>query len=229
MHPAHHSSSSATAHSATSAISVRTTRALPHQHGHTRLRVMAHAPQCGGPSLHVLSDADRPAVLEHLLGLSADDRYLRFGQHVKTSHVSRYADSLVFEMERVFGIFREGRLIAMSQLASYQDANMAMAEIGLSVDTAYRGNGFGTLMVKTCLLEAKRQGFASVEINYVACNQAMAQLCQRLDASLVPDQDLVCATVHLRHPSKRQAPHFPSAAAKERLSAWLLARIGVFL
>lgn len=229
MHPAHHSSSSATAHSATSAISVRTTRALPHQHGHTRLRVMAHAPQCGGPCLHVLSDADRPAVLEHLLGLSADDRYLRFGQHVKTSHVSRYADSLVFDMERVFGIFRDGRLIAMSQLATYQDAHMAMAEVGLSVDKAYRGHGFGTLMVKTCLLEAKRQGFTSVEINYVGRNQAMAQLCQRLGASLVPDHDNVCATVRLGHPSPHAQARRPSAVAKARLSTWLLARIGVTL
>lgn len=163
------------------------------------------------------------------MGLSADDRYLRFGQHVKTSHLTRYADTLVFDMERVFGIFRDGRLVAMSQLATYQDANMAMAEIGLSVDPAFRGNGFGTLMVKTCLLEAKRQGFTSVEINYVARNQAMAQLCQRLGASVVPDEETVCATVQLGHPSKWQVPRFPSAQAKERLSAWLLARIGVFL
>jgi hypothetical protein len=91
---------------------------------------------------------ERPAVLAHLLALSPQDRYLRFGIAMRDEQVQRYTDSLDFERDEVYGIFnRRLQLIAMAHLARAASGGFeACAEFGVSVRHA-RNTGVRMLFV----------------------------------------------------------------------------------
>jgi hypothetical protein len=60
----------------------------------------------------------RERIANHLLALDEHDRYLRFGYAANDEQIRRYADSLDFERDEIFGIYnRRLELIAMAHLA----------------------------------------------------------------------------------------------------------------
>ena len=57
-------------------------------------------------------------ITRHLLALDSHDRYLRFGYAASDEQIRRYAASLNFERDEIFGIYnRRLELIAMAHLA----------------------------------------------------------------------------------------------------------------
>ena len=84
-----------------------------------------------------LSRRHRQRIGEHLLALTPSDRYLRFGHAIGDGQITRYAQTLDFERDELFGVFnRRLQVIAMAHLAypragssDWQDT----AEFGVSV------------------------------------------------------------------------------------------------
>ena len=65
-----------------------------------------------------LAPRHRERIGEHLLQLSDEDRYLRFGYRASDLQVRRYVDVLDFDRDEIFGIFnRRLVLVAMAHLA----------------------------------------------------------------------------------------------------------------
>src|SRR5512134_412228 len=52
-----------------------------------------------------LAERHRPRILAHLLSLSENDRYLRFGYAASDAQIARYTDLIDFAQDEVFGIF----------------------------------------------------------------------------------------------------------------------------
>ena len=65
-----------------------------------------------------LGENHRSRIEEHLLTLSPQDRYFRFGFSAKDEQIRAYVASLDFDRDEVCGIYnRHLRLIAMAHLA----------------------------------------------------------------------------------------------------------------
>ena len=84
-------------------------------------------------------------IAAHLLSLSPQDRYLRFGYVANDEQVQRYVDGLNYVRDDIFGIYnRKLELIAMAHLAfAPGDVHKGCAEFGVSVSKHARGRGYG--------------------------------------------------------------------------------------
>ena len=52
-----------------------------------------------------LSERERPLFLAHLLGLQAEDRYLRFGSPLSDTGIEVYVNGIDFRTDTLFGVF----------------------------------------------------------------------------------------------------------------------------
>jgi hypothetical protein len=59
----------------------------------------------GWVPIRALAPRHKPRILAHLLALSDNDRYLRFGYPATDEHIRRYVDGLNFQRDEIFGIF----------------------------------------------------------------------------------------------------------------------------
>jgi RimJ/RimL family protein N-acetyltransferase len=134
----------------------------------------------------------RERIERHLLALSSNDRYLRFGHAAGDDQVRRYVASIDFQRDEVFGIFnRRLRLIAMAHLAYDRppqvQAQPAMAEFGVSVAQAARGRGYGARLFAHAVVHARNRGIATVFIHALSENSAMLTIARNAGASVERD------------------------------------------
>ena len=137
-----------------------------------------------------LTSRHRSRIQAHLLELDPHDRYLRFGYQASDAQIARYADSLDFDRDEVFGVFnRRLELIAMAHLA-YEPgspkvtARGAMAEFGVSVAARARGRGYGARLFDHAVLHARNRGFETMFIHALSENTAMLKIARRAGATV---------------------------------------------
>jgi RimJ/RimL family protein N-acetyltransferase len=130
----------------------------------------------------------RRRVAEHLLQLSRDDRYLRFGYLAGDEQVRRYVESLDFGRDEVFGIFnRRLQLIAAAHLAypppsARRSGGRTMAEFGVSVLAKARGRGYGARLFEHAMLHARNRGIDTLMIHALSENAAMLHIARKAGA-----------------------------------------------
>ena len=99
------------------------------------------------PVVQKLAAFQRAGLLEHLLGLAAEDRRLRFGMLMQDEAIAGYVDKIDFSSDKVFGIVGlDLRLIGAAHLALHREAGCA--ELGLSVNASARGKGHGFALLQ---------------------------------------------------------------------------------
>ena len=135
----------------------------------------------------------RRRIAAHLLALSVQDRYLRFGYMASDEQISAYAMSLDFERDEVLGIFnRKLDLIAMAHLAyapmhgapSAAAPKRPMAEFGVSVLTRARGRGFGSRLFEHATLHARNRGIDTMFIHALSENAPMLKIARNAGATV---------------------------------------------
>lgn len=150
----------------------------------------SHAASAAAAQLMVpirsIGPSQRPRILEHLLALGADDRYLRFGYVATDEQIGRYVENIDFERDDVFGIFnRKLELIAMAHLAlAHSEDCHDCAEFGVSVSRAARGRGFGTRLFERAVMHARNEGVKLLFIHALSENEAMLKIARRAGASV---------------------------------------------
>lgn len=133
------------------------------------------APRFSWVPIRAIAPRQRPRMLAHLLGLAADDRYLRFGYGASDEQVARYVDSIDFERDDVFGIHnRRLALIGLAHLAALPGGREA--EFGVSVSPAARGRGYGTRLFDHAILHARNRGLDTLVIHALSDNAAMLHI-----------------------------------------------------
>jgi GNAT superfamily N-acetyltransferase len=139
-----------------------------------------------------LAPRHRRRITDHLLKLTPDDRYLRFGYPASDEQIRKYADGLDFERDEVLGIFnRKLQLVAMAHLA-YQPAPQRpgqppMAEFGVSVLGRNRGRGFGARLFERAALHARNRGIDTMFIHALSENTAMLRIARNAGATVERD------------------------------------------
>jgi GNAT superfamily N-acetyltransferase len=132
-----------------------------------------------------LEPAHRAVILQHLLGLSEDDRYLRFGHAPSDEQIRRYVQGMDFARDEVFGVFdRQLRLGALAHLAFPRPGACPVAEYGVSVAPRWRGQGFGTRLFAHAMLLARNRGTAVLLVHALAENQPMLRIARAAGASV---------------------------------------------
>lgn len=131
----------------------------------------------------------RGRIARHLLALDPHDRYLRFGFAANDEQVQRYADSLNFERDEIFGIYnRRLELIAMAHLAFSVDSKLAVcAEFGVSVAKTARGRGYGGRLFDRAAMHARNEGISRLFIYALSENAAMLKIARNAGATVVRD------------------------------------------
>lgn len=133
-----------------------------------------------------LGEAHRERIATHLLSLEPHDRYLRFGYAANDEQVRRYADSLNFDRDEIFGIYnRRLVLIAMAHLAFSVDPQLrSCAEFGVSVLSQVRGRGYGTRLFDRAVMHARNEGVSLMFIHALTENTAMLKIARNAGATV---------------------------------------------
>ena len=123
-------------------------------------------------------------ITQHLLLLEPHDRYLRFGFAANDEQIRRYAQSLNFSRDELFGIYnRRLELIAMAHLAFTTDASLAAcAEFGVSVSSQARGRGYGSRLFDRAVMHARNEGVSMLFIHALSENTAMLKIARQAGA-----------------------------------------------
>jgi len=137
-----------------------------------------------GVAVHRLNPRHRDDIANHLLQLPAEDRRLRFGQHIRDDAVRDYVGGIDFECDRVFGVHAPDlALVGVAHLAL--DPAQQIAELGLSVDPACRGKGHGFALLQRAVLHAANLGYRILFMVCLAENRIMMHLARKAGLTLV--------------------------------------------
>ena len=129
------------------------------------------------------------AIKNHMLSLSAHDRYLRFGFAATNEQVARYVDALNFERDEIYGIFnRQLDIVAMAHLAIVRDKGRAsMAEFGVSVQAYARGRGYGGRLFERAVMHARNEKIELMYIHALSENAPMIRIAKSAGARVERD------------------------------------------
>jgi RimJ/RimL family protein N-acetyltransferase len=133
-----------------------------------------------------LGPAHRGRITAHLLALTPDDRYLRFGYTATDEQIGRYVEALDFDRDDIFGIYnRKLELIAMAHLAFSRDPEASRcAEFGVSVLQKARGRGYGSRLFERAAIHARNDGVDLLFIHALSENTAMLKIARKAGATL---------------------------------------------
>nr|WP_242612593.1 GNAT family N-acetyltransferase [Corticibacter populi] len=133
-----------------------------------------------------LGPSHRGQILEHLLKLSPQDRYLRFGYPASDQQVERYVDGLDFQRDEIFGIHnRKLELIAMAHLAFPASSQpQTAAEFGVSVLGSYRGRGLGARLYDRAVMHARNEGVETLYIHALSENTPMLRIARNAGSTV---------------------------------------------
>ncbi len=153
-------------------------------------RAHARADQRGGVlavPIRAIGKTHRGRILTHLQQLDPGDRYLRFGYSASDAQIARYADTLDFERDELFGIYnRHLALIAVAHLAYAASADLrSCAEFGVSVLAHARGRGYGTRLFERAVMHARNEGVEMLFIHALSDNRPMLSIARRGGATVV--------------------------------------------
>ena len=158
----------------------------------------------------------RARITSHLMGLDSHDRYLRFGFAASDEQIRRYAESLNFDLDDIFGIYnRRLDLIAMAHLAFSADHDLsACAEFGVSVSKSARGRGYGARLFDRAATHARNEGVSRMFIHALSENAAMLKIAR--NAGAIIERDGPESEAHL---------YLPPATFDTRLSELLAEQV----
>lgn len=176
----------------------------------------SHTPAKPIVLIRSLGPAHRERIYQHLVALSPEDRYLRFGYAAGDAHIRRYVDGLNFVRDDLFAIVnRRLELLAVAHVAhldaptlpaapavhSDHSASGAVgatapqvpiaaprrAEFGVSVLAHVRGRGYGQRLFERAVVHARNQGVEQLLIHALTENKVMLSIAAQAGARLVRD------------------------------------------
>lgn len=128
-----------------------------------------------------LARRHRHRIIDHLLALDPQDRYLRFGYPASDEQIRKYALGIDFGRDEVLGIFnRRLKLVALAHLAYAEptlgEPGRTMAEFGVSVAAQSRSRGLGRRLFDAAALHARNRGIDTLFIHALSENRPMLRI-----------------------------------------------------
>jgi RimJ/RimL family protein N-acetyltransferase len=151
-----------------------------------------HQQRNNGPHMSIaierLNESTRPILALHFLALSAADRYLRFAAAVKPEIIARYVEGIDFNRDAVFAAHPAAigdecrRELAGVVHAAFPDD---VAELGISVLPAYRGQGLASALTERVIAYARSRGMRWLSMQLLSENAPMFRIARKLGMTIV--------------------------------------------
>ena len=139
-------------------------------------------------TLEMLSAAEAPAISDHLKRLSEFDRYSRFFSAMSDNGIDRYVDGFDWSRMIAVGLYKSDALIGIAELgwedASHSKDGTHIAEMAVTVDSAFRHRGIATWLVKETAHRGHNTGLRQMEASWIGGNNSIAKIMRGLDAQI---------------------------------------------
>lgn len=119
----------------------------------------------------------RELVKEHLCSLQDRDRYLRFGAMLTDDLINSYVNKCWgTNIDDWFGIIEDNKIIAVIHVAREKDNS---AELGLSVDSNWRGKKLGQALFERAVIFLKAKSISDVFMHCLSENAIMRHIASK--------------------------------------------------
>ena len=118
----------------------------------------------------------REKIYKHLIRLSPEDRYLRFGYTVGNEAIKKYVDKISPDDNTFVIVNDDLQIIAMAHMSI--DENK-IGEIGFSVNKECRKKNHATKLFQRALITAKVLGLTELYVVFLPENRAMRESAQK--------------------------------------------------
>ena len=155
-----------------------------------------------------LPESARDSYREHLLALPPEDVYLRFGTAMRPETIERYALSIDYDNDVVFGIHDDALKLVGAAHVAFADEG---AELGVSVLPGHRGRGIGSALFERAAQHVRNRFEYRLYMHCLAENTAMMRIARRAGMKVVVDAGDADAFLQL-------APANPASITSEALA-----------
>ncbi len=147
-----------------------------------------------------LQPFEKTMVSGHFLGLSPDDRRLRFGISLTDEGVHRHADQIDMTRDAVFAVLAPNDdAIGLVHLAR----GYGYAELGLSVWPSHRRRGIGATLFALASTQCRDWHIDELFIHYFADNLGMERLAQKYGVRTISTHGEVDGCLTIAAPEDR--------------------------
>ena len=148
-----------------------------------------------------LDNDDKAEILNHLRRLSPSDRYMRFFVALSDYALEKYVTETVnLSTSKGFGIFANDRktLIAFAHVANEEITDIGKcAELGISVDSEFRGQGLARRLMDRTLVHCKAHDIGTLYMSCLRENAAMQHLAKSSGLNVILSHDEAIAKLKL--------------------------------
>jgi GNAT superfamily N-acetyltransferase len=130
---------------------------------------------------------------EHMLRLDDEARRLRFFVDAPDFHLAIRSGAAVSDGRACLAYVEGGLIRGAAELLEGDEK--AVAEAAFSVESGYRKNGIGSLLMAAIIEEARRRGVTRIEVACLPENIAMQRLATRFLADLRREGDNVLGVI----------------------------------
>lgn len=140
---------------------------------------------------------ERDEYADHLKRLCPGDRILRFETPASDDYIDRYVGQVHFVQDAVFGAFDDDLRMRGAAHVAFMDNT---ADLGLSVESGWRGRGLGTRLLDRAIAHARLHGAERMFSMCLACNDWMVRHVTRLGFTVHREGGVATATADLASP-----------------------------
>ncbi len=152
--------------------------------------------QCAAPETQLVrlkqKDADRYG--DHLLRLDEEDRRFRFFDDAPEFLIVMHAGAAAGDGRIALVYEEDGEIRAAGELLA-DPQRPEVGELAFSVEKPWRRRGLGAALMRGLIAEGARAGFARLELEILADNEAMQALARRFAGSVERRDDRVAAII----------------------------------
>jgi hypothetical protein len=135
------------------------------------------------------------AIRSHLLGLSDEDRFMRFSQVMGDAAVSEYASRIDFSRTLCLGIWDPvGTLAAFAQGFEYQASGARRMELSFTTASLWRRRGLASALFTEFASYACRARIDGLDLHCLARNLPMRGLLRSVNAATTNEDGDVAAS-----------------------------------
>ncbi|MFI4987290.1 MAG: GNAT family N-acetyltransferase [Alphaproteobacteria bacterium] len=142
-----------------------------------------------------LGQREAGLVKAHLLRLDEESRRRRFFGHVADVVIEDYCGNVLSTAYPILGCFVDGVLRGVAELRPYGASDTHKAEVAVSVEREFQGQGIGTELVRALIVLARNR---SIRVLYMSClreNGAMQAIARKLGGALDFHESEVAARI----------------------------------
>lgn len=147
----------------------------------------------------LLTPAELGLYRDHLLGLSAEDRRLRYGTPLSDEAIAAFVAHINLWDTRI--IARLDHRLAVVAAVQITVIGGRLAEFAFTVDEAERGQGLGTALMRRALLWARNRSIPRACMHFLTENQAVRRVARRVGMTVVTEAGNAEADIALPPPT----------------------------